>query len=163
MWMGDIFFIDALIRKRSEILASITDLERQANQLCADLAHIDATLRMLDPDLEIETLPVRGPRPKRSKYFAHGEISRRCREALRDAPGDGWLSGDDIAVKAMRDKKLGPERDRRLRTDFVRRILQTLDSLERRYGRVVKLRTGRGIRWRLAEERIDSLSLELFS
>jgi hypothetical protein len=149
--MGDTFLINALIRKRSEILASITDLERQANQLCADLAHVDATLRMLDPELEVETLPVRGPRPKRSKYFSHGEISRRCLEALRDAPGDGWLSGDDIAVRAMRDKKLDPERDKRLRVDFVRRILQTLDSLERRYGRVAKSGTGRGIKWKLAE------------
>jgi hypothetical protein len=150
--MVDTFLINALIRKRSEILASITDLERQANQLCADLAHVDATLRMLDPDLEIEALPVRGPRPKRSKYFAHGEISRRCLEALRDAPDDGWLSGDDIAVRAMRDKKLDPERDRRLRTDFVRRILQTLDSMERRYGRVVKSGSGRGIKWKLSEK-----------
>lgn len=123
MRMGDTLLITALIRKRSEIHAAITDLERQADQLCADLAHIDATLRMLDPELEVETLPVRGPRPKRSKYFAHGEISSRCLEALRDAPGDGWLSGDDIAVQAMRDKKLDPERYRRLRTDFVRRIL----------------------------------------
>jgi hypothetical protein len=151
MWMGDTFLINALIRKRSEIHAAITDLERQANQLCADLAHVDATLRMLDPELEVETLPIRGPRPKRSKYFTHGEISRRCLEALRDAPGDGWLSGDAIAVQAMRDKKLDPERDRRLRTDFVRRILQTLDSLERRYGRVVKSGNGRGIKWKLSE------------
>ena len=150
--MGDTFLINALIRKRSELHAAITDLERQASQLCADLAHIDATLRMLDPDLEIETLPVRGPRPKRSKYFAHGEISRRCLEALRDAPGDGWLSGDDIAVQAMRDKKLDPERDKRLRVDFVRRILQTLDSLERRYGRVIKSGNGRGISWNLSTE-----------
>jgi hypothetical protein len=160
--MGDTFLINALIRKRSQILSSITEVERQANQLCADLAHVDATLHMLDPDLEIETLPVRGPRPKRSKYFAHGEISRRCLEALRDAAGDGWLSGDDIAIKAMRDKKLDPERDRRLRTDFVRRILQTLDSLERRYGRVVKSGSGRGIKWRLAEHRTDSSARESF-
>jgi hypothetical protein len=150
--MGDTFLINALIRKRSEIHAAITDLERQASQLCADMAHVDATLRILDPELEIETLPVRGPRPKRSKYFSHGEISRRCLEALRDAPGDGWLSGDDIAVRAMRDKKLDPERDKRLRVDFVRRILQTLDSLERRYGRVVKSGTGRGIHWKLPPE-----------
>lgn len=150
--MADTFLINALIRKRSEILAAITELERQANQLCADLAHVDATLRMLDPELEIETLPVRGPRPKRSKYFSHGEISRRCLEALRDAPGEGWLSGDDIAVRAMRDKRLDPERDRRLRTDFVRRILQTLDSLERRYGRVMKSGSGRGIKWKLSEK-----------
>jgi hypothetical protein len=148
--MGETFLINALIRKRSEIHRAITDLERQASQLCADLAHIDATLRMLDPELEIETLPVRGPRPKRSKYFSHGEITRRCLEALRDASGDGWLSGDDIAVQAMRDKKLDPERDKRLRADFMKRILQTLDSLERRYGRVIKSGTGRGIRWRLA-------------
>src|SRR5260370_35113764 len=104
--MGDTFLINALIRKRSEILAAITDLERQASQLCADLAHVDATLRMLDPDLEIETLPVRGPRPKRSKYFSHGEISRRCLEALRDAPGEGWPSAEDLAGRAKRDEQL---------------------------------------------------------
>jgi hypothetical protein len=115
--MGGTFLINVLICKRSEIHAAITDLERQANQLCADLAHVDATLRMLDPELKIETLPIRAPRPKRSKYFSHGEISRRCLEALRDTPGDGWLSGDDIAVRAMRDKKLDPERDKRLRVD----------------------------------------------
>jgi hypothetical protein len=160
--MGNALLINALIRKRSEILASIMELERQANQFCADLAHVDATLRMLDPELEIETLPVRGPRPKRSKYFAHGEISRRCLETLRDAPGGGWLSGDDIAVRAMRDRNLDPERDRRLRTDFVRRILQALDSLERRYGRIVKSRSGRGIKWRLAQHRIDSADREQF-
>jgi hypothetical protein len=53
-------------------------------------------------------------------------------------------------VQAMRDKKLDPERDKRLRVDFVRRILQTLDSLERRYGRVIKSGNGRGIKWKVA-------------
>jgi hypothetical protein len=39
-----------------------------------------------------------------------------------------------------------------LRADFQRRILQTLDALERRYGTVVKSGHGRnGVRWRIAD------------
>lgn len=148
--MGDTFIISGLKRKHAEILSIITGLEREIDQHRANLVHIDAALRLLVPDINLATIPVRQRPPKRSPYFARGEITRTCLEAFRDAEGDGWLSADEIAVGAMRRKSLDPEGDRRLRVDFVRRILQTLDSLERCHGRVVKSGHGRGIRWRLA-------------
>jgi hypothetical protein len=147
---GDTFLVTGLKRKHAQILGIVADLERQIDQYRADLVHIDAALRMIVPDIDLEQIPVRHRPPKRSPYFARGEITRTCLEALRDAGGDGWLSGDEITVTAMCRKGLDPDRDRRLRTDFVRRILQTLDSLERRYGKVTKSGHGKGIRWRLA-------------
>jgi hypothetical protein len=149
--MGDSFIISGLRRKHAEILGHIAALEREVDQLRADLVHIDATLRLLVPGIDLEEIPIRHRPHKRSPYFARGEITRTCMEAFRQAGGDGWLSADEIAVLAMVRKGLDPERDRRLRTDFVRRILQTLDSLERRYGRVAKSGSGRGIRWRLSD------------
>jgi hypothetical protein len=148
---GDSFIISGLLRKHAEILGVISDLERQLDQRHADLAHVDAVLRLLEPEIDLEKIPPRHRPPKRSSYFGRGEITRTCLEAFRDAEGEGWLSADQIAVAAMIRKGLDPENDHRLRTDFVRRILQTLDSLERRYGRVIKSGHGRGIRWKLAE------------
>jgi len=151
MWMGDSFILSGLLRKHAEILGIIADLERRLDQHQANLIHVDAVLRLLEPEIELEHIPARHRPPKRSPYFGRGEITRTCLEVFRDANGDGWLSADEIAVVAMTRKGLDPGKDHRLRTDFVRRILQTLDSLERRYGRVIKSGHGKGIRWKLAE------------
>jgi hypothetical protein len=146
-----LIYYQRLTAKTRRDLGIIADLERQLDQHHANLAHVDAVLRLLAPDIDLEKIPTRHRPPKRSQYFGRGQITRTCLEAFRDAAGDGWLSADEIAVAAMVRKGLDPENDHRLRTDFVRRILQTLDSLERRYGRVTKSGHGRGIRWKLAE------------
>jgi hypothetical protein len=49
----------------------------------------------------------------------------------------------------MQDKGLDAERDRRLRSDFVKRVLRALDALRRR-GTVEKIGSSRGERWKLA-------------
>jgi hypothetical protein len=66
--------------------------------------------------------------------------------------GEGWLTGEDITVRTMQDKGLDPVRDQRLRADFSRRILQTFDAIERRYGTIAKSGRGRnGVTWRIKE------------
>src|SRR5262252_5630192 len=102
MWMGDSFIISGLKRKHAGILGIIADLERQLDQHHADLVHIDAVLRLLVPDIDLEQIPARHRPPKRSPYFGRGEITRTCLESFRDAEGDGWLSADEIAVAAMK-------------------------------------------------------------
>jgi hypothetical protein len=78
-------------------------------------------LRLFAPDVDPETIPEKARRPRQS-----------------EAVGDGRLSGDEITVRIMQGKGLDPIVDRKLRTDFLRRILQSLDALERRYERVKK-------------------------
>jgi len=58
-------------------------------------------------------------------------LTRICLDALRNAAerGEGWLTAEEITLSTMRAKGLDPVRDRRLRVDFHRRILQTIDAL----------------------------------
>jgi hypothetical protein len=122
---------NALIRKRAEIAGQLRDLEHQTDQLRAEMIHVDSVLRLFAPDIETEKIPAKPRSPQRSEYFARGELTRICLNALRDAAerGDGWLAGDEITLSTMQGKGLDPVRDRGLRADFQRRILQTLDAL----------------------------------
>jgi hypothetical protein len=63
--------------------------------------------------------------------------------------GGGTVQAIDVAKRAMEEKGLSIE-DRRVRTEFSRRITMQLQHL-RREGKVEKVGEGRGSRWRLAE------------
>jgi hypothetical protein len=78
-----------------------------------------------------------------------GEITRRCREALRDA--DGPISAEDIARKAMTDKGLDPE-DGKIRSDMIRRLLYALHRLVEE-GTVQRHGQGLGARWTAPTEK----------
>ena len=143
--MGDTFIISGLREKRSAVAGQIVDLKREIDKLQADLFHIDAVLRLYG--LEPEEIPTKGRMPKRSAYFGRSEISRRCYDMLREK---GEVKADDIAVKAMLDKELDPLTERKLRSDFTRRILVTLHDL-RKAGTVQRIGQARNVRWKLAE------------
>ena len=46
--------MDALRGKRSELSGIVSHLERQIVQHCASLVHLDAAMRLFDPDLSPE-------------------------------------------------------------------------------------------------------------
>ncbi len=141
--MGDTFVISGLKEKRSAIAGQIVDLKREIDKLQADLFHVDSVLRMYG--LEPEEIPTKGRMPKRSAYFGRNEITRRCYDMLREK---GTISADDVTVRAMLDKGMDPEAERKVRADFTRRILVSLHDL-RKAGTVEKVGHGRGVRWRL--------------
>ena len=141
--MGETFVISGLSEKRSAVAGRIVDLRQELNKLQGDLVHIDAVLRLYG--LAPEELPTKGRVSIRSAYFARNELSRRCRDLLREK---GTIKADDVSVQAMRDKGLDPETERRIRTDFTRRILITLHDL-RKAGTIEKVGHGRGVVWRL--------------
>jgi ribosomal protein S19E (S16A) len=141
--MGDTFVISGLKEKRSAIAGQIVDLKREIDKLQADLFHVDSVLRLYG--LEPEEIPTKGRMPKRSAYFGRNEITRRCYEMLREK---GAITADDVSVRAMQDKGLDPEVERKVRTDFTRRILVSLHDL-RKAGTVEKVGHGRGVKWQL--------------
>jgi len=143
---GNTFIISGLKERRSAVAGRIIDLRREADKLQADLVHIDAVLRLYD--VEPAEIPTKGRMPVRSAYFGRNEISRRCRDMLREK---GSIRADDVAVQAMRDKRLDPEKDRKLRTDFNRRILVTLHDMVKA-GQIEKVGHGRGVRWTRIEK-----------
>ena len=141
--MGDTFIISGLREKRSAVAGQIIEFRRQAEQLEADLFHIDAVLRLYE--VEPGDIPTKGRVPKRSAYFARNEITRRIYEALRTQAD---VSAVEIAAKAMRDKGLDPETNKKVRTNFAQRFLTSLHDL-RKTGRVECVGSGQGVRWRV--------------
>lgn len=82
--------------------------------------------------------------PVRSVYFGRNEISRRCRDMIRQK---GTIKAADVAVQAMRDKGLDPDKDKAVKRDFVRRFLTTLHDLKRA-GKIEQIGYGNGVQWR---------------
>jgi len=142
--------VNALRNKRAEIAGKIAMLEATAEQLRADLIHIDAALRILDPATEPEAIGAIRQFPRRLEYFPRGEITRRIYDALREA---GDVRAQDLADTAMREKGL-LETDRGLRREFVNRFLNTMHHMARK-GRLAKIGKGPGIRFKLAPSEAD--------
>jgi hypothetical protein len=145
MRMGDTFVISGLREKRSAVAGQIIELRRQLDKLQADIFHLDMVLRLYGE--EPQDIPTKGRMPVRSAFFGRNEITRRCYDLLREK---GTIIADDVTVRAMREKGLDPEADRKQRVDFTRRILVSLHDL-RKAGTVEKIGQGRGVRWKLAE------------
>lgn len=143
--MGDTFIISGLREKRSAVAGQIVDLRRQMDKLQADLFHIDSVLKLYG--LEPEEIPTKGRMPVRSAYFGRNEISRRCRDMLREK---GVISAHEVADEAMKEKGLDPEKDRKARSDFIRRILVSLHDLDKT-GQAQRVGHGRGVRWKRLE------------
>jgi hypothetical protein len=145
--MGHTIIIGALIERVAEIRGQIAVLEGHITKQRAALGHVEATLRMFDPAYDGKRVRPKRAAPPRSTYFAMGEISKRCREALRDAAAP--ISAEDIAVRAMQDKGLDLA-DRAIRSGMIRRLLWALDRLAKN-GQAQRLGHGLGARWTLAE------------
>lgn len=96
--MADTFVISGLREKRAAMAGRIVDLRREADKLQAELVHIDAVLRLYG--LEPSEIPNKGRMPVRSAYFGRNEISKRCRDLMREK---GTIQAVEVAAQAMRD------------------------------------------------------------
>jgi hypothetical protein len=138
------YAVHALKELRSAMSGRAADLRRELDRLQADLVHVDGVLRLYG--VEPAEIPTKGRMPVRSAYFGRNEISRRCRDLLREK---GSIRADEVTVQAMRDKGLDPE-NRKLRADLTRRILVSLHDLTKG-GHVQKVGHGRGVHWQLLD------------
>jgi hypothetical protein len=123
----------------------MVDLRRQLDLLQGELAALDSVLRLYH--VEGADIPTKGRMPVRSAYFGRSEITRRCRDMMREK---GPIRAEDVTIEAMKDKGLEPE-NRKLRRDFTRRILLSLHELKKA-GVILKLGHGRGVTWKLKEQ-----------
>lgn len=83
--MVELHVMDALREKRSELSGAVSRLEQQLAQHRGSLTHLDATMRLFDPDLlprDTDPAPQRG----RVSWFGPGECRRLIYDVLRDAP-----------------------------------------------------------------------------
>jgi hypothetical protein len=139
--------VESLIEKRKQIVRDIMDLELQLDQKRGDLIHIDNTIHVYDPDAVITDDLPKGRAHRKGKYFAHGEIQRRCLTAIREGRGEP-VTIETIVIKTLTDKKLDTTNPR-LRKDFYHRLFMSMQDLAKR-GIVERVGARRNVKWKLA-------------
>ncbi|MDQ6867332.1 MAG: hypothetical protein M3178_02575 [Pseudomonadota bacterium] len=140
--MTDTHVISGLHRKRAEIGGHIYDLEKRIARQRANLANLDATIKLFSPGINCDAIPPKR-RYRRTRYFAHNELSRLTQDALRTASGP--LTSAEIAVTVMQAKGM-PADDAQLKEIVAVRALTVLRRLAERRA-VVKSGTSRNAQW----------------
>ena len=140
--MVELHVMSALRNKRAEMAGTVVQLEQQLVRQRADLSHLDATMRLFDPDIRPNEI-----RPKqrraRSTWFRHGECLRLIYDELRDAPQP--MTTRELAERIMRVRAI-PAADARSR-DLVQKTL--LGSLNRAKQTIARIETAGVVSWRL--------------
>lgn len=140
----------AFLKDRRATLAG--EIERFKNDIKhrqQQLAHLDATLRILDPEYRTDSIPPK--RLRQMKLFGGGELNRLILDALRRAEGRP-LGNPEIADAIIAAKGYGHE----AKPALIRRVRANLSYL-RRKGTVQKTGERGTARWQLKEFQGKSL------
>jgi hypothetical protein len=135
--------IGALSNKRAELAGIVRQLEQQLVQQRTNLAHLDATMRLFDPDIQPRQIRAKQSRV-RSVWFRPGECLRLIYDELRDAAQP--ITTRELAERIMRVKAM-PARDDRQR-ELVQKTL--LGSLNRAKETIARVETAGVVSWRLS-------------
>lgn len=84
--MAETHVVSRLVAKRSEIAGLVAHHQQQIARLSGDLQHLDATLKLFDPEIDLRTLRVKEHR-KRNSFFKPGECQRMVLDIFREAQG----------------------------------------------------------------------------
>ena len=144
--MTELHVVSALRAKRAEISGYIHDLEKKVRQQRANLAHIDAAIRVFSPHTD-RTDPAEAHVPA-VPVFLSRRGTRLCQDVLREAAGPmpaAMIAAALIAAKGLSD---GDAILVRHVTDGVLTVMRTLA----RRGIVVKSGTSRDALWSLAKD-----------
>jgi len=93
--------VSALRGKRGELAGLIDALQDQLRQALIDMDHIDATLRMFDPDIELDEIKPK-PLPPRHHAFK-GQVTRAVLAMLR---AEGAMDARAITIRLMAEREL---------------------------------------------------------
>ena len=99
--MGTQHAISALRDKRGTLTGQIDALQDQLRQAMIDLDHIDATLRMFDPEIELDEIKPK-PLPPRHHAFK-GQVTRAILAMLRS---EGAMDARAITIRLMAEREL---------------------------------------------------------
>ena len=118
--------ITALRNKRGELAGRIDALQDQLRQAFIDMDHIDASLRMFVPDIELEEIKPK-PLPPRHRAFK-GQVTRAILAMLRK---EGPMDAKAITLRLMAERELNLN-DKALQKAMHKRIGAALRNLRER-------------------------------
>jgi hypothetical protein len=140
---GDRYALTALRKRRAILASEIVQLEAKLRATKDSLVHVDATLRLLDPDSNPEKIPNKR-QVKRIRLFRQGELSRLILDAIRTRGGSATVPEIVGHLLAAGGHGAGA------RPAVAGRVRGNLAYAERR-GKVRKEGSGRSATWRLPE------------
>jgi hypothetical protein len=142
--MGEPQVIGALLSKRSELAGRVLSLEQQLVQHRASLTHLDATLRLFDPELRPEEIHPRRPRGHNA-WFRPGECLRLVYDVLRDTPEP--VTTRELVDRIVEVKSIPDTGDRQ------RALIQKtiLASLSRAKETIDRIETAGLVRWQVRQ------------
>jgi len=126
----------------AELAGLVGQLEKQLVQQRANLTHLDATMRLFDPDIRPQEIRPKQQR-ERSAWFRQGECLRLIYDELRDAAQP--VTTRELAERIMRLKAMPATDDRR--RELVQKTL--LGSLNRAKETIARVDTAGVVSWRL--------------
>ena len=104
--MADVHVMNALTSKRGELVGQMEDRRRELKQLGEELVHLEATMRLFDPQWVLDPVAVRR-RGGRRQFFRAGECQRLVLDALREAeaaiPEEALVAGL-LRAKGLEDR-----------------------------------------------------------
>jgi hypothetical protein len=140
--MAEPHVIGALRNKRAELAGTLRQLEQQLARERTNLAHLDATMRLFDPNIRPKDIR---PRQRRTHnaWFRHGECLRLIYDELREATQP--VTTRELAERIMRVKAIPVADDHR--RELVQKTL--LASLNRAKETIARVETAGVVSWRL--------------
>jgi len=142
--MAEPHVIGALRDKRSELAGIVMSLEQQLVQRRASLTHLDATMRLFDPELRPEEIRPRNRRTCNT-WFRPGECLRLIYDVLRDAPEPVTTPDLVERIIAMKSMLANDDRERALIQKTI------LASLSRAKATIERIETAGVVRWRVRQ------------
>lgn len=121
--MADSHVISALSTKRGEILGSIKHYKQLISSLDKDLANIDATIKIFEPDYKFGSEKI--VNKHRNKFFNNGEAKVLVLEVLKNS--DIPVSTDKISDIIVTNKNLSFE-NKTDKSNFQKSVLFALNS-----------------------------------
>lgn len=136
------YAVAALKDRRATMAGEIERFKQGIRDREEQLAHLDATLRILDPSYRADTIAPK--RIRQVKLFGQGELNRLILDAMRRADGKP-LTVPQIADAIIAAKGYGHEAKHAL----IRRVRANLSYLLRHRQAVDKIGNRLSARWRL--------------
>jgi hypothetical protein len=121
--MADTHVISALSTKRGEILGSIKHYKQLISSLDKDLANIDATIKIFEPDYKFGSEKI--VNKHRNKFFNNGEAKVLVLEVLKNS--DIPVSTDKISDIIVTNKNLSFE-NKTDKSNFQKSVLLALNT-----------------------------------
>jgi hypothetical protein len=118
--------LSGLMAKRSELAGKIEMMQREMRALVVDLDHVDAAIRIFDPNVDLEDIKARLP-PRHMAF--KGEVSRLVLDTLRKAAKPMPVA--DLALVVLEGRGLSLDDKPFLRV-LVRRVDACLRNLRKK-------------------------------